>query len=66
MYENLISKGLIHFLAFHESYLDFFQLIIFLIDKGVELVDFLKERVDLKIFLKKEGFHGSDFLIRDI
>lgn len=51
MYEDLISEWLIHLLTFHKSYFNFLELIIFLINKRIKLVDFLKKWVDLKIFL---------------
>lgn len=51
MYENLISQRLVHLLTFHKPYFNFLQLIIFLINKRIKLVNFLKKRVDLKIFL---------------
>ena len=66
VYENLIPKGLIHLLTFHQSYFNFLQLIIFLINMRIKLVDFLEKRVDLKIFLQNDSFHRSDFFIWDI
>lgn len=40
--EQLVSEGFDSLLAFHETYLNLFEFVVFLIDLAVEFIDFLQ------------------------